>query len=217
MAKYRGKNKNHREMHPKIFVWSHTERAEIEYFQDFKNYLKTPLLMPKRDILWTPQELLEKIVEWKKANIYEDDNDQVWCIFDVDDFYKKEKDRNDLLKAIKNAMNNNIKIAYTNECFELWILLHFEVPTGAVLRGNDMEKKIQQVFKKNGAGEFKKNQKIFQTLLPFQAQAIKNAQKLLSNYENIDWNKVLSEKGNPSTSIHFLIKEINRLIGNIKK
>lgn len=65
MTKYRGKNQ-HRKVHPKIFIWSHTEKAEIEYFQDFKNYLKTPLLMPKKEICWTPQELLKKIVKWKK-------------------------------------------------------------------------------------------------------------------------------------------------------
>lgn len=215
MAKYRGKNK-HREAHPKIFIWSHTKKAEIEYFQDFKNYLKTPLLMPKRDILWTPKELLEKIVVWKKKNICEKDGDHVWCIFDVDDFYKKEEDKKGFLKAIKNATDNNIKIAYINECFELWILLHFEKPTVAISRGNDIEKKIQQAFNKNSLGIFKKNQKVFKTLLPFQAQAIKNAKKILSNYGSIDWDKMLNKKGNPSTSVHFLIEEIIRLIGEGK-
>lgn len=209
MEKYRGKSK-HREVHPKVFVWSHTERAEIEYFQEFKNYLETPLLMPKKELCWTPQELLLKIVEWKKEKIVEEDGDHVWCIFDVDDFYKNSK--KELLEAIKIAVDNNIKIAYINECFELWVLLHFEKPTSPIPRGAVLEKKIQQAFKKNNLGVFKKNQKVFEVLLPFQGQAIKNARKLLSlDYEKIDWGSMLSDKGNPSTSFHFLIEEINRL------
>lgn len=214
MARHRGK-RQYRKAHPKIFVWSHTKKAEIEYFQDFKNHLKTPLLMPQKEICWTPQELLEKVIEWKKKEIYEEDEDQVWCVFDVDDFYKNSKDK--LLGAIKRAVENDIKIAYINECFELWILLHFERPTTPIRRGNDIEKKIQQAFKKNGLKKFKKNQKVFDILLPFQDQAGKNAEKLLSKYQRIDWNEKLSDKGNPSTSIHFLVEEINRLIRDDKK
>ncbi len=206
MIRYRGKNQ-HREVHPKIFVWSHTEKAEIEYFQEFKNHLETPLLMPKKEICWTPQELLGKIVEWKKAEVCEDDGDQVWCIFDVDDFYKN--DSKGLLAAVKKAINHNIKIAYANECFELWILLHFEKPNCQVCKGKDIENRIVEAFKKNKLGKFQKNKKIFQILFPFQGQAIKNARSIVSDYRKIDWQNKLSTKGNPSTSIHLLIEEIN--------
>ncbi len=209
MAKYRGKTK-HREVHPKIFVWSHTKKAEIEYFQEFKNYLKTPLLVPKKEICWTPQELLKKIVKWKKIEICEDDGDQVWCIFDVDDFYKN--DSKNLLAAIKDAIHNNIRIAYANECFELWILFHFEKLNSPISRGNNMKKKIIEAFKKNKLGKFQKNQEIFQILLPFQDKAIKYAKDIVSDYKKINWQNNLSVKGNPSTSIHFLVEEINKLI-----
>jgi len=208
MAKYRGK-KQHRLAHPKIFVWSHTKKAEIEYFQDFKNYLKTPLLMPKKEICWKPQELLEYVVNWKQnsANINEKDHDQVWCIFDIDDFYKNDNDG--FLKAIKYARENNVKIAYANECFELWVLLHFQKVLSPIHRGKDVEAKIQKAFKKNGLKHFQKNQKVFDVLLPFQEQALKNAKSLLPmSYEKINWGNALSNKGNPSTSIHLLVGEI---------
>lgn len=214
MAVYRGKTK-HREVHPKIFVWSHTKRAELEYFQEFKNYLGTPLLMPDKKLCWAPQELLEKIVEWKKINICEDDGDQVWCIFDVDDFYKNDSQK--ILVAVKNAIDNNIKIAYVNECFELWILFHFEKLNSPVYRGKAIEKKIIEAFKKNKLGKFQKNREIFQKLLPFQDQAIKNAKGGVPDYGKINWQNNLSTAGNPSTSIHFLVEEINRLIRDSRK
>lgn len=218
-SKYRAKNKNRKayrgKTHPKIFVFSHTERAEIEYFQDFKGYLRTHLLIPRKIICWTPQELLQKIIDWKNDpsndKFSSEDGDCVWCIFDVDDFFKNGK--KDFLNGIKRAEENNIKIAYANECFELWILLHFEKPTSSISRGRAVEKKIIQAFKKNNLGEFKKNHQVFQFLLPFQKNAIKNAKSLLPvKYREISWEKALSEKGNPSTSIHFLIEEIKKLI-----
>lgn len=208
MARYRGK-KQHRPAHPKIFIWSHTKKAEIEYFQEFKNYLQTPLIMPKKEICWTPKKLLEKVIKWKEKNVCEKDGDQVWCIFDVDDFYKNDK--KGFLQAIKDACRNNIKIAYANECFELWILLHFEKPTNAISRA-DFEKKIKRFFKNKNLGNFTKNQKVFKILLPFQKNAIENAKKMgYEKYEKIIWKEALDEAGNPSTSIHFLVKEINKI------
>lgn len=213
MARYRGK-KQHRDAHPKIYVWSHTKKAEIEYFRDFKNYLRTPLLMPQKNICWTPQELLQKIIQWKSKNIHEDDKDQVWCVFDVDDFYKN--DQKVFMAAVNKAIQNNIKIAYVNECFELWILFHFLKPTTPLKRGKDIDKKIQASFKKHKLGKFNKNQKVFDTLLPLQNIAVENAKKVIPTYNKINWENKLSKNGNPSTSIHFLVDEINAVIGNKK-
>lgn len=209
MGKYRGNN--HRPIHPKIFIWSHTEKAEIEYFQEFKTHLETPLLMPKKEICWTPQELIGKVIKWKNENVSDKDNDQVWCIFDVDDFFQKDKEN--FLKIIEKAHKNNVQIAYINECFELWMILHFEKPSSPIPRGKKMEEKIQAFFKKNKLGVFKKNQNVFEILLPFQPTAITNSKRLLpAKYHAIEWAKVLDKTGNPSTSIHFLIEEIERLI-----
>lgn len=210
MSKYRGK-KHHRENHPKIFVWSHTERAEIEYFQEFKHHLQTLRLMPKKHVVWRPQELIKYVIEWKKQNVSQKDSDQVWCIFDVDSFFTEPKDKTELLNCIKLAHQNGVRIAYVNECFEVWILLHFEKITSSLKRGKGMEEKIQKKFKSLKLGEFKKNQKVFKTLLSFQPQAVSNAKSLVPEYEKINWEVSLGKKGNPSTSIHFLIEEINKL------
>jgi len=209
MTKYRGK-KLHRPAHPKIYIWSHTKKAEIEYFQGFKNYLKTPLLMPKKKKCGDPQKLIYEVIGWKKENIKDEDKDQVWCIFDVDSFY--EPNKQGMLQAIKDAHQNKIKIAYINECFELWIYLHFQKPTSAIKRGKEIEKKIQKAFTLNKLGKYKKNQNIFELLLPFQAQALKNAKQLTTQlYKQINWESVLARSGNPATNFHLLIQEVLKL------
>ena len=212
MSRYRGK-KNHRgEIHSKIFVWSHTEKSEIEYFQEFEKYLKTHRLMPRKHVTWTPQELLKHVIRWKNKDITEKDGDQIWCIFDIDSFAAKKEDRDELLTLIEKAHLNKIKIAYINECFELWILLHFDAVTSSIKRGRELEEKIQKKFKSAKLGKFEKNQKVFAPLITLQKQAISNAKKLVPDYSKINWGRCLSHKGNPSTSIHFLIEEINNLV-----
>lgn len=47
-----------------------------------------------------------------------DDFDQVWCVFDVDDF--------DIRQAVVEAAAANVYLAISNPCFELWLLLHHE-------------------------------------------------------------------------------------------
>ncbi len=211
MAKYRIK-KIGLKVYPKIFVWSHTQKAEIEYFLDFKHHFHSSQLMPKKNLSWEPHKLLKKVIKWKNKNINKNDHDQVWCVFDIDDFYKNNKKK--LMKVVYEAIKNNIKIAYVNECFELWILLHFFKPLFAIKRGRDIEQKIRNEFKKHQLGKFVKNQKVFDILFPFQNKAIKNSQSILPEYDKINWDNKMSTRGNPSTSIHFLIKEINSIIGN---
>ncbi len=211
MSKYRGKKSHRGENHSKIFVWSHTKKAEIEYFHDFKQYLNTHRLMPRKHDVWTPQELLDHVIKWKKKEANKD-RDQVWCIFDVDSFTKNKTDKEKLITLIDKAHANGIKIAYVNECFELWILLHFDAVISSIRRGKELEEKIKKKFKLAKLGSFEKNQKVFSLLVKFQERAISNAKKLVPDYDKINWEYCLSSKGNPSTSIHFLIEEINNLI-----
>lgn len=207
MAKYRGVSI--RPAHPKIFVFSHTRRAEIEYFLDFKNHLETDLLMPKRDIKITPQELIDSVIRWKNTNndFSEEDGDQVWCVFDVDDFYKN--DAKGLLKNIREAHRNGIKIAFFNECFELWILSHFKLVTSPPAR-HKFEDEIKKAYQSKSLGNFEKNQRCFNDIISLQPDAIKNCKNMseFKNYEDIVWEKALSPNSNPSTSVHFLIEEI---------
>ncbi|MFF7022591.1 RloB domain-containing protein [Streptomyces klenkii] len=53
-----------------------------------------------------------------------DDFDQVWCVFDVDHF--------EVACAIDRARREGIRVAVSNPCFELWLILHFSGHTAPV-------------------------------------------------------------------------------------
>ena len=63
--------------------------------------------------------LVEQAIKIRnKARI---DFTECWCVFDRDSF-----PANNYNDAITNAENEGFCVAYTNEAFELWYLLHFD-------------------------------------------------------------------------------------------
>lgn len=65
--------------------------------------------------------------------------DQYWCIFDVDDHPK-------LSEALNMAQANNIQIALSSPCLELWFLLHFGDQTAYIER-HPAQKRSEQHLK----------------------------------------------------------------------
>lgn len=138
-----------------------------------------------------PLSLVEKACEIKN----EDDYDQVWVVFDRDDV---PTDR--LNCAFFRALDNNIGIAYSNEAFELWYVLHFEY-----LNTGESRRKYSSKLSRHLGKVYKKNDKLMYELIKEkQLFAINNASKLLGLYDNL-----LSGKGNPVTTVHLLVKELN--------
>ena len=88
-------------------------------------------------IAWTgavgvPRTLWErakgKLVELKKGRRTVASDDEVWIIFDRDNF-----PRNKITEAWAGALRDGLGVVFSNECFELWPLLHYEfraAPTG---------------------------------------------------------------------------------------
>lgn len=69
-------------------------------------------------------------------------NDQVWCVFDKDDF-----NDSDFNAAIQIAVANNFGIAYSNQSFEYWLILHFNDHQGGGMHRNSYNDKINEHLK----------------------------------------------------------------------
>ena len=124
----------------------------------------------------------------------------IWCVFDHDSFPLANYTR-----AFQLAKNNKIKVAWANEAFELWYLLHFCYINSGISR-DDYKKK----FREYGLDYDKADKEIYQKVKPFQYRAINNAEKL-EKYWN-DCGKSCPERENPSTSVHKLVDHLNELV-----
>lgn len=93
----------------------------------------------------------------------------IWCIFDRDD------NSNVMLsKAKQTAIKEDYQIAFSNPCFEVWFLLHFNNQTTAV---ENCEAAIKLLKKKGRLEQYEKNKEVYELLKPLQKTAIERAKK----------------------------------------
>lgn len=71
--------------------------------------------------------------------------DQVWCVFDKDDF-----DGQDFNQAIQLAESKGFGVAYSNQSFEYWLLLHLDDHQGGRLHRQEYHPKINALLKPFG-------------------------------------------------------------------
>ncbi len=121
--------------------------------------------------------------------------DQIWCVFDKDAFYNTFND------AIFKARSLGFQVAYSNEAFELWYLLHFIYFDSSITR-QDYLRKLNEYL---SDGYQKNSTTMFDLLQSRQEEAIKRASRLLNNYSRQNPNNE-----NPSTTVHLLVEELNR-------
>jgi hypothetical protein len=138
----------------------------------------------------------EAIRQREMAAKYRYEFDEIWCVFDRDSFPS-----NNFNRALALAKKENIKVAYSNEAFELWYLLHFNLVVTRISR-SDYPRKLTRLLK---CKYRKNNGDMYKTLLDKQPQAIKFAKKLLSSYEPIN-----PAEDNPSTTVFKLVEELNK-------
>lgn len=138
-----------------------------------------------------------KIQEKQKGRVY----NQNWVVFDKDDFPNA-----DFNTAISLARQNGFGVAYSNQAFEYWFLLHFNLYQGALHRSR-YEKILSDLLgfsytKKSGVST-----KIFNILLSRQLQAIGNAKTVMKHF--IGDNPAQEES---STTVYLLVEELNKYI-----
>lgn len=182
-----------REVKQRFLIVCEGKKTEPYYFKSFR--------VPKAVVAiegaaGDPTRLVNSA--YKLAN--EDEYDQVWCVFDRDEGAWTAQNFNN---ALQNAKTYGFHVAYSNECFELWYILHFEFLNTGLPR-SDYEDKLSELL---GTKYRKNDSTIYQQLLAKQQIAIKYARKLLESYNSID-----PERNNPSTTVHLLVEALNKFL-----
>jgi len=107
--------------------------TEKKYFEGLIATLRTAIVEFKvLGGVGVPMTIVETAVRVKRSarerSLAEQDDylnfNEVWCVFDVDQHPK-------IPDAIRLAGQQNIQLAISNPCFELWLWLHFAEAPGA--------------------------------------------------------------------------------------
>ena len=176
---------------PLVLIVCEGSKTEPNYFKCFRAPTVRIKVLGLGD---NTLSLVEKTIELKDKGTYE----YVWCVFDRDSFPPGRFNA-----AITSARNHNIYVAYSNESFELWFLLHFNFYDTAMAR-----KDYKGFLTQNLGYEYeKKCEDMYEALKDNQSQAIKHAEKLMKSYKLHN-----PESDNPSTTVHLLVRQLNALV-----
>lgn len=133
------------------------------------------------------------------SNVYK----HVWVVYDTDDFPAEHIDR--LLKLCdeNSTEETEFHAIWSNQCIELWFLLHFSFMQSDIHRV-EYWPKLTEHLKQIDAGEYEKNRKdMYQVLRPYMEYAIGNAKRLNA----INQGK-LPSKAAPGTKVYELIEKL---------
>ena len=120
---------------PTILIVCEGENTEPSYFKQFRLSSATVKSVGEG---YNTTSLVNRAIQIASQGAYE----QVWCVFDKDDF--SEADFNN---AIVIAEANNFGVAYSNQAFEYWIILHFDDHQGGGMNRDDYNSKINNLLK----------------------------------------------------------------------
>lgn len=110
----------YRETLPLILIVCEGKRTEPDYFKGLIRIVRNPRVRIEiADVQGVPLTLVRAAKKLKDGNPA---FDSVWCVSDVDEHPFPE--------AIQMARDNGLRVALSNPCFELWLLLHFRESPG---------------------------------------------------------------------------------------
>lgn len=187
-----------------IKIYFNALKTEYHYFEGFKKKLdKYDLINLKLEIEKmknkggaSPDELLEHAIKNKNVN------EETWIVFDKDEF----KNINSVIcRAEKNAIN----VAFSNPCFELWFLNHYDYRDTS-LTTSQCIKSTEKKFKEKHEKEYLKNDtKCFDYVYPKTKIAIRNSKK---QYEKIKEISINADDQNPSTLIYLIVEKLEKAL-----
>ena len=194
------RRKSTREIKQSFFIVCEGKNTEPEYFHSFRLTSATVKVLGQgiNTIGLVKSAIKEKEQAKLRGKIY----DNYWVVFDKDDFPNQHF--ND---AIKLAEMNGFRVAYSNQAFEYWFLLHFNLYEGVIERG-----RYTQMLSRHLGEQYGKDvdfaSKMYNKLLSKQATAITNARTVHSKVNGI----ISPAQAESSTTIYLLVEELNKYL-----
>lgn len=149
--------------------------------------------------------LFEKAKEYVKNN--PNGYKHVWIVYDTDDF---PKDKINVVPELCKRESNSVceyHAVWSNQCIELWFLLHFSFMHADIER-TEYFSKLTDKLQLLSCGDYSKNRKdMFSILSPYIDTAIRNAKKI----DELNKHKTPANSA-PGTKVFKLIEKLRPYI-----
>jgi hypothetical protein len=198
---------------PTILIVCEGENTEPSYFRQFK--LSSATIKPIGEG-YNTISLVKRAVQLSKEKSY----DQVWCVFDADPKPDNPNQAKNFNHAVTLAEKKGFGVAYSNQAFEYWLILHFDDHQGGGMNRSDYNNRINQLLKPFGLtydGESNKiiTEEIFEVLDSIDKKTKKERKRLAilraeRNYDLFDHTNPANEES--STTLFRLVEELLKYV-----
>lgn len=133
----------------------------------------------------------------------------VWVLYDMDDFPADHIDRTAQLCHTLSTEETQYHAIWSNQCIELWFLLHFSY-MHSDLRRTEYWPKLTECLQSLGEGNYTKNRPdMYRILYPMMNFAIANAKRLAKKNQ-----RKPPSKAAPGTAVYELIELLKPYLTN---
>lgn len=206
----------------KVLIVCEGENTEPSYFKQLASFYKLTFIDTKNIIGtgYTQKRVVEEAEKLEEAERLSsrDNFDEVWCVFDHDPKPDNPTQSQNFNAAIVMAESKGFKVAYSNEAFEFWIILHFEDHQGAAMDRRLYYDKINSYLKEHNL-EYNEESKfitleIFEVLQAIDVKtgkarqdlAVERAQKIHERFVKDDPSRSNPAAEQSSTTIFKMIE-----------
>ncbi|MCI8448023.1 MAG: RloB domain-containing protein [Eubacterium sp.] len=205
----------------RYYIFCEGEQTEPNYFREMKHLIesdpiyKNTVLVEIEPCAAETMRVIKKAEEYVKKNKLQ--KGQIWCVYDKDSFPKSDFNGVEERAQKLNQQNYNIQYytAWSNECIEIWFILHFDHYLSNNHR-TEYIKYLNRKFKELGIGKYEKNlQNIFDILHKHgnPKLAIRYAKRIIGQN-----NGKSSAMIAPGTKVYALVEELAKYLPeDIKK
>lgn len=194
---------NSKKLRKKILIICEGEKTEPNYFISFKKRLPKGVV-DRVEIIGTGKNTKSIIQEAQTIATSIGHYDDVWVVFDRDSFPVENVNQ-----ACKDCEHNGFKLAFSNEAFELWYVLHFQYLDTKINRKQYIDT-LNKILHSKGLPKYSKNMSNIYEILEShgdQLRAIRFAERLIHHHGTCSFSDM-----QPSTTVHNLVKELNEYI-----
>jgi RloB-like protein len=193
---------------PSILIFCEGKNTEPSYFNQFRLSFAT---LKSNGEGHNTISLVQRAKQISNEKNY----DQIWCVFDKDDF-----NDNDFNRAIMMAEAENFGAAYSNQAFEYWLILHFDDHQGGRINRNRYNKRINELLNQfnltyEGNGSKLVDESFFELLNGVDDKTNKKRVELAISRAERNYNSSRNKspaKAESTTTVFRLVKELLKYV-----
>lgn len=184
-----------RNLRKRVLIACEGEKTEKNYFKALTNDFRIASEVEVVHVNENTDKLRKEVVKLKEDK----DCDEAWYVFDKDEF--PSKNFND---AVNAGISGNVKAAFSNICFELWYVLHFDFHTTQ----STCDAYQAKLSEKLGRDYAKNDATIYEVLKEHTLKAVNHAKKL--HQECID-QRCTPTEADPCTTVYLLVERLREI------